>query len=325
MFGCQGAVRKCNGGTMKKKKIIILLIIAGHIIGLGVIKRLFLAKSPVTQPALLGRRSAEKTTVKADRVKRQDLDFILLYVGSLKAKDEVIVFSKVPGKLARYEVSEGDKIEKGEVIALLDRDETGLKYELARVESPLSGIVGRTLLDKGAQVSPASATGAQGLPIAIVINMNEMVVKLGIRGQDIAYIKKGLKASLEIDSYPNEDFYGEVSKVSEIIDADTRTLPIEITISNPEHRLKSGMFARIKLFAGTRPQALVIPRDALVKENTTDYVYVVEDSTARKIKVKIGLLQDSNVEVLEGLQEHQRLIIFGQQGLKDGSAINVIE
>lgn len=310
---------------MKKKKRIILLIIAGHIIGLGVIKRLFLAKRPIKPSALWERRIAEKTTVKIDRVKKQDLDFILSYVGSLKAKDEAYVFSKVPGKLSEYTVGEGDKVKKGQEIALVDRDETGFKYELAKVESPLSGIVGRTFLDKGAQITLGSAGSAQGTPLAIVVNMDEMIVRLGLREQDIAYIQKGLKASLSVDAYPEEDFRGEIVRVSEVVDTQTRTLPLEIVISNPGYRLKSGMFARIKIFAGKHLDSLVIPRDAIVKENTADYVYAVENETVRKIKVRLGLSYDNKVEVIEGLRGHEKVIVFGQQGLKDGSQVNVLE
>lgn len=308
---------------MKRKKSMVFLIIVLHIIGIGFVKRVFLAKVPRGKAISAQKRSPEKTTVKVDRIKRENIDFILSYVGNIKAKDEVVVFSKVSGKLSSYAAFEGEPVEKGQVIALIDRDETGLKYELAKVESPIDARVGMTLLDKGADVMAANT--AKPTAVAIVVNMDEMIVKLAIREQDIPFIAKGFKALLLVDAYPKEEFKGEISKVSEVVDAATRTLPIEIVIPNLEHRLKSGMFARIMIFAGKHTEALVIPADALVKEDSGDFVYVVEDSTAKKVRVRLGIRQDNKIEILAGLEENKKILVFGQQGLKDGSEVNVIE
>lgn len=305
-----------------KKKNLFLLILFLFIFGGLFIQRLFLTKPEA--PPVTKKRGIEKTTVKVEAVKREDLDFVLTYIGSLKANDEAIIFSKVSGKLSHYLVNEGDKVEKGRTIALVDRDETGLKYELAKVDAPISGIVGRTFLDKGATII-AQTVLAQAMPLAVVLNMDEMAVRLSIPETDIPYVKKGLKAHLKIDAYPNEDFIGDISMVSEVLDSQTRSLPIEITIPNADHRLKSGMFAKINVFAGKHLGALILPQDALVKEDSLNYVYLVEDSVARKIKVRPGIRQNNKIEILEGLEENQRVIVFGHQGLKDGSEVNVIE
>ncbi|MCX5703669.1 MAG: efflux RND transporter periplasmic adaptor subunit [Candidatus Omnitrophica bacterium] len=303
-----------------KRKIKVFLLLIFVFAGLVLIRLATtsnLAKTPVTM-----RGAVEKVTVKVVAVKREDLDLILSYVGSIKAKDEINVFSKVTGKLVEFTVSEGDKVEKGQGIALIDRDETGLKYELAKVESPLTGIVGRTLLDKGATVLPSGSTGT---PLAIVVNMDEMIVKLNIPEPDIAYIKKGLKAQVKVDAYPKDSFDGEISKVSEVVDSQMRTLPIEVTIPNLDHRLKSGMFCRINLIAAKIKDALVLSQDAVVQELGANYVFIVQDHAAQKKKVTLGAQEDNRVQILEGVNEADRIIIFGQQGLKDGSAVEIAE
>lgn len=303
---------------MKKQKKILLLVI--FIFAGLILFRILAVKSP---PAKLpaARAGAEKVTVKASPVKREDLDYILSYVGSIKAKDEVNVFSKVAGKLAQYHVNDGDAVQKGQTIALIDRDETGLKYELAKVESPISGIVGRTLLDKGANILPGA--GISGTPLAIVVNMEEMIVRLSVPELDIPYLKKGLNAEIQVDAYPQENFLGEISKVSEVVDIETRTLPVEITIPNSDHRLKSGMFARVKIVAAQLKERIVVSQDALVQELGQSFVFVVEDHAARKKKITLGVKEDSRMEVLEGLKEGEEVIVFGQQGLKDGTAVEI--
>jgi len=304
----------------KQTRIISLLIVIFFVL---VALRLTLFK-PTREMRVSAKRAVEKISVKVMTLKREDLDLVLSYIGNIKAKDEINVFSKVTGKLAEYTLNEGDKVEKGQTIALVDRDETGLKYELARVESPISGILGKTLLDKGANILP-SAGLSSGTALAIVVNMEEMIVRLDIPEADIPYVKKGLKSLLKVDAYPEENFQGEVTKVSEVVDPATRTLPIEITIPNPDHRLKSGMFARIRIIASQLKERLVILQDGLVQELGVSYVFVVEDHTAKKKKVTLGVKEDNKVEILEGLKEGQKVIIFGQQGLKDGSSVEIAD
>jgi len=305
---------------MKKRAKIFLLII---FLFAGLFNLKLITAKPVSKPAT-GRAGVERVTVKVAEVKKEDLNVLLSYVGSLKAKDEVNVFSKVSGKLVEYKVNEGESVQKGQSIAFIDRDETGLKYELAPVESPLSGILGKTLLDKGANILPsAGVTG--GTSLAIVVNMEEMIVRLNIPEADIPYMKKGLKAQIKVDAYPHDNFAGEITKVSEVVDVQTRTLPIEITIPNQERRLKSGMFCRIKITAYTQRDVLVLPQDAFVQELGISYVFTVEDHTAKKKKVLTGIREDSIIQIREGLKEKEIVIVFGQQGLKDGALVEIVK
>jgi membrane fusion protein (multidrug efflux system) len=299
------------------KILLVFILIIGVVAGL----RMYNTRS-VSRQSSVKKISAPKTMVKVEAVKKGDMDFILSYVGSLKARDEVVVFSKVSGKLARYEVAEGDAVVKGQAVALVDRDETGLKYELAPVESPLSGIVGKTMLDKGASIQAAGGT-AQGTPLAIIVDMDEMLVKLNISEQDIPYFKNGLKAKINVDAYPGQVFEGAVTRVSQIVDSQTRTLPIEISILNQDHRLKSGMFGRIFINAAVHQGALILSQDALVEELGHNYVFVEDTGTARKQKVVTGIRDDGKVEITSGVQDGDKVIVFGQQGLKDGAAIEV--
>ncbi len=299
-----------------KKTLVLSIFILIAIISLRLI-----TKSQSQRDSQL-QTNGEKIRVKVTAVKKGDLNLTLFYVGSIKAKDEANVFSKVTGKLIEYSVSEGDAVSKGQTIALVDRDETGLKYELAPVESPISGIVGRTLLDKGANISTA-ASMTSGTPLALIVNMDEMIVRLNIPEPDIGYIKKGLKAQIQVDAYPQDNFQGEISKVSEVVDTQTRTLPIEIIIPNQDHRLKSGMFGRLQIIASQLKDRPYLLQDALVRELGVNYVFVVENSTAKKKKINTGIQDNSHIEILDGLKEGDLVITFGQQGLKDGASIEV--
>ncbi|MBN1405867.1 MAG: efflux RND transporter periplasmic adaptor subunit [Candidatus Omnitrophica bacterium] len=304
--------------ALKRKTKIILLL---SVIFMALFAVRFITIKP-QQRATGGKRMVDKISVRVRPANRGDLNLILSYVGSLKAKDEIFVFSKVTGKLVEYTVNEGDQVQKGEAIALIDRDETGLKYELARVESPISGIMGKTLLDKGANITPVINV-LQGTAVAIIVDMNEMTVKINIPEPDIPHIKRGLKATISVDAYPDENFTGVVTKVSEVVDVQTRTLPIEITIPNKEHRLKSGMFTRIDITASLYKDALFLAQDSVVQEMGSSYVFIVENGTANKRKIETGIRDNGKIQVKEGLKEGEPVIVFGQQGLKDGTPVEI--
>jgi len=260
---------------------------------------------------------ANNIVVKTAPARQEDFSLTLDYVGSLKAKDETNVVSKVTGKLIGYLVEEGDAVQKGQVIANIDRDETGLKFEPAKIESPLTGVVGRILLDKGAVVEPNKDV------LAIIVDMAEMIVRLNIPEQDIPLMKKALQAVIRVDAYPDEEFWGEVFRVSEMVDPQTRTLPIEIRIINKEHKLKSGMFTRIKVIAAHLKDVLVLSQDAVVQEMGEKFVFLEKDNTADKRKVTLGRRDNGKIEIIAGIRAGDNIIVFGQQGLKDGARVTV--
>jgi membrane fusion protein (multidrug efflux system) len=299
-----------------KTRVKVILIIAFLFVGSATLKY-FIAQPGNAQAQPEPKNNAGNIVVKVATIKKEDFILTLDYVGSLKAKDEASVVSKVPGKLVEYAVNEGDLVQKGQLIANIDRDETGLKFELAKVESPLQGVVGRILLDKGETVAPNKDV------LAIIVDMDEMVVRLSIPEQDIPYMQKALKAVIKVDAYPLEEFQGEISRVSEMVDAQTRTLPIEIRIPNQVHKLKSGMFARIKIIAVQLKGVLVLHQDAIVQEMGEKFVFLVKNNLADKRKVTLGKRDDGKIEILEGLREGDEVIVFGQQGLKDGAPVVV--
>jgi multidrug efflux pump subunit AcrA (membrane-fusion protein) len=265
-------------------------------------------KGPAVQPAFV---------VKTQEITKADFTLTLHYVGTIKAKDEAQVFSKVPGKLIEYRVNEGDAVAKDAIIATLDRDETGLTFEPAQVTAPMEGVIGRILLDKGQSVESGRTA------VAVVVNMDEMIVRLAIPEQDVPSMKRGLEAVLRVDSYPSEEFKGRITRVAEMVDPATRTLPIEITIPNGDHRLKSGMFARITVIAAQLADVLVVSQDAIVQELGERFVFVVKDGVANKAKVSLGRRDNEKIELIDGARAGEEAIVFGHQGLRDGMRVTV--
>jgi len=256
----------------------------------------------------------EAIPVKVEKVKLQELYETLDYTGDIKAQDEAVIYPKVSGKIIEKVKEDGALINKGEVICYIDRDEVGLKFQKAPVESTLTGILGRVYVDIGQKVTADT-------PVALVVNAQKVKVELDIPEKYLPKIVSGQQAQISVDSYPDERFPGNVTKISPVVDLTTRTAPVEITFVNKEYRLKSGMFAKVGLVIEARSNVPVILREAIMGRDPDNYVFVIQDKKAVLKKISLGIRQGAYFEVRQGLAEGDWVVIMGQQMLLDGALV----
>lgn len=256
--------------------------------------------------------------VRVETVKPRDMNKTLEYVGDIKGDDEAVVYPKVTGKVIEKVKEEGSQVKKGEAIVYIDRDEVGLKFEKAPVESPLEGVVGRVYVDIGSSVTTETK-------VALVTKTEVVEIDLDVPEAIAPKVSIGQKAEIEVDAYPGHKFTGVVSMISPVVDLQTRTAPIELIIDNKDGKLQSGMFARVILVLEVRRDVPVIRKEAVIGRKPDTYVYVVEGDTARFKKVELGIRQGAYYEVLDGLNSGDRVVIMGQQKLRDGAAVSVEE
>jgi membrane fusion protein (multidrug efflux system) len=256
----------------------------------------------------------EPIPVKIMIVKTQDLDKTLEYAGNIHGEDEAQVFPKVSGKIIEKVNREGDFVSKGDVIAYIDRDEVGLKFEKAPVESPLTGVVGRVYVDIGSSVNTTT-------PIALIANLDRAEIYLDIPEKYLPKISLAQDADITVDAYPNEKFLGKVTMISPILDLQTRAAPIEIKIDNKDHRLQSGMFAKVKLVIDEQKNVPVILKESIIGRGANTYVYIVNGKRAFLKNVILGIRQGPYYGVESGVKTGDRVVIVGQQRLRDGCLV----
>lgn len=257
---------------------------------------------------------SESIPVKVDKVKLQELYESLDYSGDIKAQDEAIIYPKVSGKIIEKVKEDGALINKGEAICYIDRDEVGLKFQKAPVESTLTGILGRVYVDIGENVTANT-------PVALVVNADKVKIGLDIPEKYLPKIVLGQQAQISVDSWPLKKFTGSVTKISPVIDLSTRTAPVEITIINQEYNLQSGMFAKVQLVVEARDNVPVILREAIMGRDPDNYVFVVQNKKAILRKISLGIRQGPYFEVRQGLVAGDLVVVMGQQLLSDGANV----
>jgi len=241
-------------------------------------------------------------------------------------KSAEVAYEKAKKDLERYEalLKEGGISDAQVESARLNFKSAEAQYIVARrqlqdtrITTPISGIITERKVDIGSMVS-------NGMVIANVVDIAKLKVKVNVAEQDVFKLKVGEEVEVTTDVYPNVKFKGVIASISAKGD-EAHTYPVEITLNNSkEYPLKAGMFGRVHFTSLGERQTLAIPREALLGSVRSARVFVAENGVARLRPITVGQEVGKMLEVLEGLQEGELVIVSGQNNLRDGYAINVI-
>ncbi|MDF0652299.1 MAG: hypothetical protein CV081_05590 [Nitrospira sp. LK265] len=204
----------------------------------------------------------------------------------------------------------------------LAQAERNLAYSYIR--APFSGYIAERNLDTGAYVSSATAsTSTMSRGIMSLHDIHTVRVLIEVVERDIPLVKIGQKAELRAEAYPDQVFEGAVTRIVQALNRATRTMTVEVDLSNRDRRLKGGMFARVEVMVGTHRQALQIPIDAVSRLEDTQYLYVVREGKAQRVHVEIGAHSGHHVEITKGLTGDEQIIVAGKDLVHDGTPVQI--
>ncbi|MFH1689854.1 MAG: efflux RND transporter periplasmic adaptor subunit [Candidatus Eisenbacteria bacterium] len=205
---------------------------------------------------------------------------------------------------------------------------TKASYDLVRestmIRAPFSGVVTATYLEEGEVFVLMPGGGASSPAIVELVQMDEVKVEISVSERDLPEIRKGLKAKVEVTTYPDRVFEGTVRLVEPIISPMTRTAKAEIIIPNAGELLRPGMFAHLTLELAPRDVLLVTHDGVLQQEGTGRYFsMLLDDGHARRVDVVLGNAVGEHREVLSGLEDGQTVITTGRYRLPDGAKVAI--
>lgn len=185
------------------------------------------------------------------------------------------------------------------------------------LHSPIRGILAERYVD------PGNLTDVRR-PIVRITDETVLKVVFHVPEKDFVLLQPGLKGFCRLDGFPGQRFEGTVMVTSPVLDPKTRTAMAELHVPNPDFVLRSGMFAHVTVPLKTR-ETLVVDRDALVRLPGTGqpYLFVIEEGKARMRNVRLGLEQETVVEVVEGVRLGEPVIVRGQNRVVDGSPVEI--
>lgn len=251
----------------------------------------------------------------AEAIAKQQLDLVKLeYV---KAESQ---FKTAQEQLSL--VKEGTDTETIKALkAQVEMAKANLKQTQAQLNnsyliSPISGVVAFRNIEPGEMP-------VMGTPVFTIADMSQVKVKFDISEEIIKHLNLGDEVKLKVESIGIDKITGTITQLSPMSDYRSKAFPIEVTIKNPPEKLKPGMFAQINIPIERKENVLVIPKEALLEEKEGKYVYLAKNKVARKTKIRTGIEDENDIEVLEGIKEGD-LVIISAANLRDKEKISVV-
>ena len=186
------------------------------------------------------------------------------------------------------------------------------------ITSPIDGIIAHKNVEPGEVVSPPVMPGKALLDI---VDMSRLKTTVKISENRVKIIRLGQEAIISLDGFPGEIFPGKITRISPVVDANSRTFKAEVLIPNPYNRLKPGMFARVQLILTKRTDVLKIPVKTITEGKEGKVVFLAVNGTAKAQTVTLGISDEVDTEVISGLNPGDQVIIGGNLGLEHGDKI----
>ena len=192
-----------------------------------------------------------------------------------------------------------------------------LELDYTRIRAPIDGVVSERYAKIGNTI-------AVGDPLFRVTSLDPLVAYVHVPEREYRNIEEGQLAGIQIDALQGQPVIASVTRVSPIVDPATGTFKITIEISDPERRIKPGMFGRVGIVYDQHENALQIPRSAILEEDGQTSVFVVVDGKATRKTVTTGYSDKGMVEIVAGIDDDDRIVTVGQIGLKEDARVTII-
>jgi len=195
------------------------------------------------------------------------------------------------------------------------------KLDECIIKAPFAGIITQVFVRPGDLTHLSSPR----MPLVKMMDPKSLIIRAGLPESSAATLSKGTKVTVRLDAYPGKEFKAEVERVHARIEWNSRTRLVEARILD-NVKLIPRMFARVSVQGRVVENAVIIPDSAIITSPRGDHiVFVVKNGKAEIRKVKIGLEQGNNVQIVDGVKAKEIVVTAGNLNLKNGTAVKVIK
>ncbi len=207
--------------------------------------------------------------------------------------------------------------------ARFDRDLAGSNLTEARHRLRKTTVVapfdGRVTLRR-VQLGQTLKLGDELLTVA---DFSPLVARIFLPEREVLDLEVGQQAQLALKAREDVTFRGRIRQLSPVVDAASGTVKVTVEAVAPPSSVRPGTFVSVGIVRETRPQAILVPRSAVVRELQEAYVYVTEGNVARRRVVEVGLEESGKLEITRGLKAGEEVVTSGQGALKDQAPIRI--
>lgn len=241
-------------------------------------------------------------------------------------------YSQAQAALAAARVQAGG----GDVAAAsAEAERAGAEHALAQeqadamqVRAPYSGVVLSVATEHNDPLRPLQPGDAIaiGQPIVTLAARRAFVVRTRVDEQDVINVRLGETAQITGEDFPGRTLSGRVVEISPIARADSqsseRTIATTIAVDDPPPYLRDGISVDVGILTTDLRDAIAVPNQAIVRDGSTTFVFVVRQDTARRQPVRVGVSNEANTVILSGLRPGDVVVAQNITGLTDGTAVS---
>jgi membrane fusion protein (multidrug efflux system) len=210
---------------------------------------------------------------------------------------------------------ESTQFELAQARLRLERAQLRLAHTLVR--APVAGVITERAVQIGGRVGPNTMLFG-------MMRLDEMIARVYVPGRYLTAVKKDQVATLISDFMPDISFEGWIKRISPVVDPKSGTFKVTVGVTAPADQAPPGLFVSVRIVTDTRQNTVLLPKEAIVYEGGERYIFTVEDGKASKHRLDAGYENATVIEALSGVEPGTPVIVLGQNGLKDGTAIRIV-
>ena len=189
------------------------------------------------------------------------------------------------------------------------------RLEGTEIRAPHDGVIIKRYYQEGYYCKDST-------PVFKIADTSALTVKVDIPEGQIGYVDNNVKIEIEVPAMDKKRLAAAITKLSPVADLPARTFAAEVTVDNSANALRGGLFANVYIYTKEKKNALTIPQKAVIMREDQRTVFVVgeDDRVVRRV-LNTGYIGGDVVEVLGGINENDRIVIAGQNRIKEGSLV----
>ncbi|WP_027108230.1 efflux RND transporter periplasmic adaptor subunit [Lacticigenium naphthae] len=258
-----------------------------------------------------GGTTDETPTVRTAPIERGSISEMVSATGTIEPSEKQEIVGQ--GLVSELPVEVGDTVEEGDLlVSYMD----GTTHEAAFAGTIVELNITEETIDSSAQ---------KGTPSLVLSNLEDLEVALSLSKSDSALVKEGQEVAL---TYGNSEYTGTVDFVAPVATqtqsqlGTSSTLATRIVFDETPEEIVAGFDIDVDILVNSAEDVLILPIEALLYDDENrPYAFVVENETAKKVELSIGIQSPSGIEIVDGLEENDEVILSPTESIEDGSAV----
>lgn len=198
----------------------------------------------------------------------------------------------------------------------LQRAELAMEHTIVR--APVSGVVTERIVQTGDRVTT-------GTRLFAMMSLDDMIARIYVPGRHLMSVTEGQAAVLTSEFLPGRSFDGWVKRISPVVDPKSGTFKVTVGVKPTDTPPPPGLFANVRVITDRNPEAILVPKRAIVYEGGERYVFVVREGVANRIHLGPGYEEGDIVEARSDISAGEPIVVLGQSALKDQAAVRIVD